>query len=107
MFKLIFELLTDPLGLPIDALWEYLILLIIGVISFLVGWEVSPGGRFGSIIHWCVRFVVFIALWAITYGAIAAFQWLIAHWVVCITILVGITALFAVLILIKKMKYKK
>lgn len=37
MYKLVFELLTDPLGLPINALWEYLILLIIGAISFSVG----------------------------------------------------------------------
>lgn len=60
MYKLIFELLTDPLGLPINDLWEYLILLIIGAISFSVGWEVSPGGRFGSIIHWCVRLIAFL-----------------------------------------------
>lgn len=73
MYKLIFELLTDPLGLPINALWEYFILLIIGAISFSVGWEASPGGRFGSIIHWCVRLIAFFVLWAITYGAISAF----------------------------------
>ena len=104
MFKLIFELLTDPLGLPIDALWEYLILLIIGAISFSVGWEVSPGGHFGSVIHWVVRLVVFVALWGITYGVIVAFQWFIAHWVTCIAILTGIITLIVALVLIKKRK---
>lgn len=104
MFKLIFELLTDPLGLPINALWEYLILLIIGAISFSVGWEVSPGGRLGSVIHWVVRLVVFVALWGITYGVIAAFQWVIANWAVCIAVLAGIIALITALVLIKKRK---
>ena len=102
MFKLIFELLTDPLGLPINALWEYFILLIIGAISFSVGWEVSPGGRFGSIIHWSVRLIAFFVLWAITYGVISGFQWVIAHWVACITVLLGIFAIIIAVILIRK-----
>lgn len=102
MYKLLFELLTDPLGLPINDLWEYLILLVIGAISFSVGWEVSPGGHFGSVIHWCVRLIVFFVLWAITYRVIAAFQWIIAHWVTCVTILAGITVVIIAVILINK-----
>lgn len=102
MYKLLFELLTDPLGLPINDLWEYLILLVIGAISFSVGWEVSPGGRFGSVIHWCVRLIAFFALWVITYGAISAFQWFVAHWVACTTVLLGILAVIIAVILIRK-----
>ena len=102
MFKLIFELLTDPLGLPINALWEYSILLIIGAISFSVGWEISPGGRFGSIIHWLVRLIAFFVLWVITYGAISAFQWFIAHWVACTAVLLVIFAVIIAVILIRK-----
>ena len=107
MFKLIFELLTDPLGLPINDLWEYFILLIIGAISFSVGWEISPGGRFGSIIHWSVRLIAFFTLWAITYGAISAFQWVIAHWVACAAVLLGIFAVIIIVILVKKRLYRK
>lgn len=102
MFKLGFELLTDPLGLPINALWEYLILLVIGAISFSVGWEVSPGGRFGSVIHWCVRLIAFFVLWAIAYGAISAFQWFVAHWVACTAVLLGIFVVIIAVILIRK-----
>lgn len=102
MYKLVFELLTDPLGLPINALWEYLILLIIGAISFSVGWEVSPGGRFGSLIHWGARLIAFFTLWAITYGVISAFQWIIAHWLMCVAVLVGITVVIIAVILIRK-----
>ena len=35
MFKFIFDLLTDPLGLPIEWYYEYLILAAIGTIAYL------------------------------------------------------------------------
>ena len=34
MYKFIFELITDPLGLPISVIWEYIILIIINEIAF-------------------------------------------------------------------------
>lgn len=36
MFKFIFEILTDPLGLPIEWYWEYLILAVIGAVHMLL-----------------------------------------------------------------------
>jgi hypothetical protein len=70
MLKFLFGILTDPLGLPIDAIWEYLILAVIGAIAFVIAWNASPGGDFGSLIHWVVRLIAFVALWAIVYGFI-------------------------------------
>ena len=90
MFKLIFELLTDPLGLPVNDLWEYLILAVIGIIAYSIGWEASPGGLFGSLIHWTVRLLAFFVLWACTYAAISAVQWVIDHWIITICVLFGI-----------------
>lgn len=84
MYSIIFNILTDPLGLPINALWEYIILTVIGGIAFSVGWEASPGGIFGAIIHWTVRLLAFFVLCAITYAAIAAVQWLIVHWLLAL-----------------------
>ena len=86
MLKFFFELLTSPLGLPIDAIWEYVILAVIAA--------VSPGGEWGSAIHWVVRFVAFIVLWAIVYGIIAAVNWIVAHWVLLLCI-AGVIALVA------------
>lgn len=88
MLKFLFDLATDPLGLPIHALWEYIILSGIGAVAFSVGWDVSPGGPFGSLIHWVVRLAVFVILWAIVYALIAAIQWIICNWVVTIAIIV-------------------
>ena len=34
MYKLIFNILTDPLGLPVPLYWEWIILFIIGEISY-------------------------------------------------------------------------
>ena len=65
MLKFLFELLTDPLSLPINPLYEYIILGIIGIIAFKIAWEISPGGKMGSLIHWSVRLIVFAILWAV------------------------------------------
>ena len=90
MYKFIFDLLTDPLGLPINDLWEYLVLTIIGFFAFTIGWEVSPGGTFGSLIHWLVRLFAFFGLWAVTYAVISDIQWSVSHWVITLCILTGI-----------------
>lgn len=92
MYKLIFEFLTEPLGLPIQWYWEYIILGIIGLIAFKIAWEVSPGGRFGSEIHWLVRIVTFVVLWAIARGTIVAIKWLISNWILASVIAITLVA---------------
>lgn len=97
MLKFLFGILTDPLGLPIDAIWEYLILAVIGAVAFWIAWEASPGGRFGSLIHWIVRLFAFVILWAIVYGIIAFLQWIFANWIVSICILGGLIVIVSVI----------
>ena len=97
MLKFLFGILTDPLGLPVDAIWEYLILAVIGAVAFWIAWEASPGGRFGSLIHWIVRLIAFVILWAIVYGIIAFLQWIFANWIVSICILGGLIVIVAVI----------
>ena len=97
IYSLFFDLLTDPLGLPIHPLWEYVILLVIGEIAFRIAWNASPGGFGGSTIHWFVRIITFALMWAVTYAVIAVGQFIIAHWIpiVCIIaalVLIGILA---------------
>lgn len=69
--SIIFDLLTSPFGLPINPLLEYLLLAVLGTMAFHIGWEASPGGVFGSLIHWAVRFVVWVLMWAVLYAVIA------------------------------------
>ena len=81
MLKLFYTLLTDPLGLPIEPLWEYLILLFVGEIVHEIAWSASPGGKFGSLIYWATKFLAFVIIWAVLYAIIAAIQFIIAYWI--------------------------
>ena len=81
LLKLFYTLLTDPLGLPIEPLWEYVILLIVGEIVHEIAWSTSPGGTFGSLIYWVTKLIAFVAIWAALYAIIAAVQFVIAHWI--------------------------
>ena len=74
-------MLTDPLGLPIEPLWEYVILLIVGEIVHEIAWSASPGGTFGSLIYWVTKLIAFVAIWAVLYAIIAVVQFAIAHWI--------------------------
>ncbi|MCR4697053.1 MAG: hypothetical protein K5654_07040 [Lachnospiraceae bacterium] len=97
--KLLFELYTSPFGLPISPLYEYLILAGIGLIAFWIAYGLA--GLYGSssgerkVLHWVIRFFVFIALWAITRVGIWIYNnqkltFIIACIVVGVLILFGI-----------------
>ena len=81
MLKLFYTLLTDPLGLPIEPLWEYIILLVVGEIVHEIAFSISPGGTFGSLIYWASKLIVFVIIWAVLYAIIASIQFIIAHWI--------------------------
>ena len=81
MLKLFYSLLTDPLGLPIEPLWEYLILLVVGEIVHEIAFYVSPGGTFGSLIYWVTKLIAFATIWAVLYAIIAIIKFIIAHWI--------------------------
>lgn len=76
----IFNLIISPLGLPIPAIWEWCILMIVNILAFRIAWEVSPGGDFGSIIHWIVRLAVFILIWAVLYWIIVGLKFVVTNW---------------------------
>jgi len=95
MLKLFYTLLTDPLGLPIEPLWEYVILLIVGEIVHEIAWNASPGGRLGSLIYWVTKLLAFVIIWAVLYGIIATIQFIIAYW---IWFAIGAAVLIAIVI---------
>ncbi len=109
MFKFIFEILTDPLGLPIPWIWEYVILAIVGTCAYLLAFRAVgdmydggtiDGGCAGSFFHWLIRLIVFVIIWAIVYGIIALFKWVFAHWVIILSVLGGLLVIATVVILI-------
>lgn len=101
MFKFLFDLLTDPLGLPIEWYYEYLILAAIGAIAYGIAYRcvgdmyhmgAIDGRTSGSFFHWLIRLILFVVLWAVTYGVIVAVRWLTENWGMVLCILGGIVA---------------
>ena len=114
MLKLIFEFLTDPLGLPIQPIYEYIILAIIGVFAYgisynLVGklydYDFIDGKSPGKLCHWIIRTLIFILLWAISYGAIKLFFFVKSN--LKITIVVLFVSAFVILAIGLLIKHKK
>ena len=81
MLKFFYTLLTDPLGLPLEPIWEYVTLAILSWIVHEIAWSASPGGRFGSLIYWGTILLAFVLIWAILYIIISALTFVIAHWI--------------------------
>lgn len=105
MYKLVFEFLTDPLGLPIQWYWEYIIMTIIGIVAFKIAWELSPGGKLGSIIHWMVRVLIFFILWLIVYCIIFAVKRLVLNWLLpLITLFIFVVMTTIIILIIHKRK---
>lgn len=79
MFKFAYDLIIEPLGLPIKGCYEWLILCVIGIVAYLFAYDkvgdmyhshVISGRMLGSFFHWIIRAACFIGLWAVAYGAI-------------------------------------
>lgn len=107
MFKFIFDLATEPLGLPIEWYYEWFILWGIGEIAYLVAYDKVgdlfhsgsiSGGSIGSFVHWIIRTIVFVVFWAVTYGVIWIGKFVMGH---KIQVAIGICSLVAVVIAIK------
>ena len=120
MFKVIFEFLTEPLGLPIEWYWEYIILAAIGGIAYIIAYntvgdmyraDFISGRTSGSFFHWLIRLFVFAVIWAVTYGVIWLVKLITANWQIILIvsgIAVGITVFFALAIFVfKKIKKSK
>ncbi|WP_302344040.1 hypothetical protein [uncultured Ruminococcus sp.] len=95
IFKFLFERATDPLGLPINALYEYIILAVIDAIAYGIAYskvgDMYHGGLIsgrteGSFFHWLIRFILFVGLWLLTYGAIQGYFFVTANWQIILMI---------------------
>ncbi len=116
VFSFIFDKLVDPLGLPIEWYWEWLIMAMVGIAAYIiayravgdlysVGW--INGRTAGSALHWVIRFIAFIIIWAITYGIIWLVRFITAHWAIVLSVLGGALLLSAVIITILRVSKKR
>ena len=96
IFSFIFDRFTDPLTLPIEPLYEWIILGIIGLIAYAASFRIvgdmydsgSISGSFlGSLFHWIIRLFIFVPIWFVVYWMIVISQWIITHWMLALSIL--------------------
>ena len=115
MFMPLYELLIDPLGLPIAWYWEYIILWIIDRISYensfgFVGDMYSTGmnGKvIGSLLHCIVRVFYFCVIWAVVYIFILICKWVFEKWLLVVAILGTIILLVGSISIAAKVIKKK
>lgn len=100
MLSFIFDRLTDPLGLPLPAWQEYIVLAGINEIARFVAYYLTGelyrsgdihSGLAGKGAHWGFRFLTFLPVWAVTYAAIIVFGFVRAH---STEVLVGVFVVF-------------
>ena len=101
MFKPFFEFLTEPLGLPIEWYYEYIILAVIGMIAYGIAYSkvgdmyrggLIDGRTSGSFFHWFIRLIIFAVLWAVTYGVIWVGKLIIENWIISLIVIGAIVA---------------
>lgn len=109
-FSFCFDRITDLLSLPLDPIIEYIVLVCIGVLAFrlarmLVGdmydADIISGGIVGSIFHWGIRIGLFVFMWWLVNAAIAAYRFIVKHWVTLIAVLGGVLLLLVAFFLIR------
>lgn len=68
--KQIYDLLVYPLSVVENPFLDFLLLSIIGSLAFIIAWNIvnitGIRGKFGSILHWTVRFFIMIVLCFLT-----------------------------------------
>lgn len=117
MFKILFELITDPLGLPIASHFEYIILFIIGFIAYKFAYMIVnklyqnnmiESKTSSKIAHCSIRILVFLCLYILTRWIITLVNWIDnnRNLALCIVIAAFILSVF-ILVLIKNAKNPK
>ena len=110
--KILFDLLTDPLGLPINPIIEWIIMIIIGEIAYRIAFyivgESGASGTEARLAHWSIRIFIYFIIWAVARAVI----WVIRNWKLCLLISSSIIGticicIFAVFIMRCIKKHKK
>ena len=64
--KILFDLAIFPLSVTDNVLLNFIILLVVGVLSFQLAYflvaEIGLSGILGSILHWIIRFMIYVTL---------------------------------------------
>lgn len=85
MLKLAFEYLTDSYSLLENPIDNYIIMAVVGFVAYLiayniVGWfysaDMIDGRGAGHILHWIIRFIVFVAIYYVVATVLRIYKWI-------------------------------
>ena len=116
VFSFILDRITDPLGLPIEWYWEWIILAVVGLAAYIIAYRAVgdlysdgwiDGSTAGSVLHWIIRLIAFIIIWAITYGVIWLVRFITVHWVIVLSVLGGVLLTAATIITLLQVSKKR
>lgn len=100
MKKFMFEMITSPLSLFENPIYNYVAMTIIGYIAYKIAFsvvgELGFRGEIGSISHWIIRIFVFIFVWTICCIVITLVTFIIENWII---IIISTMLLFTIYIL--------
>jgi len=102
MMKLLFEIITFPLSLFENPIYNYFSMGLIGTVAYLIAYrvvrEIGLRGEAGSAAHWIIRTVVFVFIWFLLCVIIKIICFVMKHYI-CVSIA---TILLIILILLEK-----
>lgn len=100
MMRELFDLMTLPLSLFEDPIYNYFAMALIGLIAFLIAFrtvgELGLRGEAGSIAHWIIRIIVFVLIWALCSVLINIIHFIRENYIV---VIISILLLLVLLIL--------
>ena len=100
MKRFIFDLITSPLSLFDNPIYDFITMTIIGFIAFKIAFaivgEMGLRGEAGSIAHWIIRFFILLLICSIFYTIIKIVTFIIDNWII---IIIGTTLLLLILLL--------
>lgn len=114
MLKILFEYLTDSYALLENPIHNYIIMGVVGLIAYfiafgIVGWfyneKMIRSSTAGSILHWTIRFIVFLVIYYTFATVIRIYNWIKSipvhvWWIVLIIILVSIVMIVILKIIV-------
>lgn len=116
ILKPIFEMLTGEYVMFDNIIYNYAITTVIGLVAFGIAWRcveklydnnIIWGKNSGSLIHWTIRLVVFIALFYIFNLLIWLTKFIYIHRQIIYTIICSIIILAIIIIIIYKIIKRK
>ena len=109
IFRFCFDIITDPLSLPVNPLTEFIFLALIsqlayewayGFVGDLYHANIISGRSVGSFLHWLFRYICYVVVWAIINTAIYVYQFITEHWIILLAYLGSILMLIASIVVI-------